>query len=200
VASEKSKPQFASVGNDPSSNERHIASKKLCPRLANLLNRFNRFDVPHVEVSPEVQAQLSALAKARGLSPAEFIVSLLAAPTESLRTNPLVAYTLSPEFRAKFSDADRYLALLAWMAKNDAAEFSDFIAHHASGRKYVGLSAEEIRETCHHNQARPIEGTHYWAIMNLDTPTKRRFLRRLLVFIGAPDDVITHVTATVGGR
>ena len=153
-----------------------------------------------VEISPEVQARLARAAEARGCSPTELIASLLDAPAETLRDNPLVSYTLSPEFRAKASDAERYLALLAWVAKNHAAEFSDFIAHHASGRKYVGLSAEEIRETCQHNQARPIDGTHYWAIMNLDTPTKRRFLRRLLVFIGASDEVIAHVTASLGGR
>jgi negative modulator of initiation of replication len=156
--------------------------------------------MPHIELTPELQAQLTATAQARGCSPADLIASLLESPGQAWLSHPLAAYTFSPEFRAKFSDAERYLALLAWLARNHAPEFSDFIAHHASGRKYLGLSAEEIRETCHHNQARPIDGTHYWAIMNLDTATKRRFLRRLLVFVGMSDEVIAHVTSTLGGR
>lgn len=155
--------------------------------------------MPQIDVPTEIQAQLEAAARARGCTPAELIGAWLA--TDSLPPQaPLVTYTQSAEFRAKFSDADRYLALLSWVAREYPTEFSDFIAHHASGRKYLGLSPEEIRETCRHNQARPIEGTHYWAIMNLDTATKRRFLRRLLVFVGAPDDVIGHVTATISGR
>jgi negative modulator of initiation of replication len=62
------------------------------------------------------------------------------------------------------------------------------------------MSADAIRETCLHNQARQIPDTHYWAIMNLDTPTKRRFLKRLLVFVGVTDDVIEHVCSTFGSR
>jgi len=150
------------------------------------------------ELPQELRTQLAEMAQARGCTPAELIAEMLKSPVEVVRSHPLAAFTQSSEFRAKFSDAERYLALLAWIAKNHAPEFSDFIAHHASGRKYLGLSADEIRETCHHNQARQIDGTHYWAIMNLDTPTKRRFLRRLLVFVGAPDDVIAHVTNTIG--
>ncbi len=156
--------------------------------------------MPPLEITPELQAQLTAAAQARGCSPGDLIASLLESSGRTLPAHPLVMYTTSPEFRAKFSDADRYLGLLAWVATRHGSEFSDFIAHRASGRKYVGFTAEEIRETCHHNQARPIDGTHYWAIMNLDTPTKRRFLRRLLVFVGAPDDVIAHVTRTIGAR
>jgi len=153
-----------------------------------------------VDLPPELKAQLVEVAMAQGRTPAELIASWLSSPAVALRSSPLVAFTQSAEFRAKFSDADRYLALLARIAREHSAEFSDFIAHHASGRKYLGLSSEEIRETCRHNQARPIDGTHYWAIMNLDTATKRRFLRRLLVFVGESDDVIAHLTATISGR
>lgn len=154
--------------------------------------------MPHVEVTPQLEKQLAATARERGCTTAELIASLLDSPAETLRRHPLAAYTFSAEFRAKFSDAERYLALLAWVAKNHAPEFADFIEHHESGRRYLGLNAEEIRATCQHNQARQIPESHYWAIMNLDTPTKRRFLRRLLVFVGAPDDVIAHTVGTIG--
>lgn len=155
--------------------------------------------MPQLPVSAELAGQLERAARERGCSVEQLLASLLgdagAAPASE---HPLIAYTLSPEFRIKFSDADRFLALLAWIAARQPGEFSDFVSHLESRRRYVGLSAEEIRETCQHNQARQIPGTHFWAIMNLDTPTKQRFLRRLLVFVGEPDEVIDAVVATLG--
>jgi hypothetical protein len=154
--------------------------------------------MPRIEITPELEALLARAAGERGCSPADLIASLLDSSGETLRASPLAAFTLAPEFRAKTSDADRYLAILAWIAHHHPSDFADFIEHQESGRRYLGLSPDEIRETCRHNQARQIPGTHYWAIMNLDTPTKRRFLRRLLVFVGETDAVITHVSSTFG--
>lgn len=156
--------------------------------------------MPKIEISLKIDGQLRQLAAERGCSPAELIAELLNRPDDTARSHPLVLHTASAEFRAKFSDAERYLSLLAWMSQNHPTDFADFIAHQESGRKYLGRSAEEIRETCRHNQARAIPGTHFWAIMNLDTATKRRFLRRLLVFIGLDDAVIDLVVATLEGR
>lgn len=168
--------------------------------LHDRLNRFNLFPMPNFDLSEEVQARLVQTARERGCTPNELVATLLEGLPEALKAQPLVAYTLSAEFRAKHTAADRYLALLAWIARNHRTDFGEFIEHQESGRRYLGLSQEEIRETCRHNQAREIPGTHYWAIMNLDTPTKRRFLRRLLVFVGARDDVINHVLTTIGPR
>ena len=50
------------------------------------------------------------------------------------------------------------------------------------------------------NQARQIDGTQYWAIMNNDTATKRRFLARVLEFIGYRDETIEFACAALGGR
>ena len=66
-----------------------------------------------------------------------------------------------------------------------------FLSASQSGRRYLGLSREAIVEQCRHNQARQIPSTHYWAIMNIDTATKRRFLSRVLEFIGYREDVVT---------
>jgi negative regulator of replication initiation len=156
--------------------------------------------MPKIEISAELQTLLAKTAEERGCTPGEVLATMLASSSEALQSHPLVAYTQSPEFRAKYTDADRYVALLSWVARNHPTDFSDFIEHQDSGRRYLGLSPEEIRETCRHNQAREVPDTHYWAIMNLDTPTKRRFLRRLLVFVGTRDEVINHVLATIGQR
>ena len=156
--------------------------------------------MPKIQITPETELRLRKIAEERGCTLAELVEAMLRGPVGTAPTGPLVTYVASGEFRAKFSDAERYLALLAWVAKSYRTEFDDFLAHQASGRKYLGFSAEEIRETCHHNQARQIPDTHFWAIMNLDTPTKRRFLRRLLVFVGQPDDVIEYALTSFGGR
>jgi negative modulator of initiation of replication len=156
--------------------------------------------MPHIDLPDDLHAHIRKRAVTKGCTESEIIAELLNLPSERIKAHPLVAYTSSAEFRVKATDADRYLALLGWVARNNGADLSDFILHQDSGRVYLGMSAEEIRETCRHNQARPIPESHYWAIMNLDTPTKRRFLKRLLVFIGLTDDVIEHVCGTLGSR
>ena len=156
--------------------------------------------MPKIQISPETEARLKKLAEERGCTLTELVDAMARSPAGSAPIGPFAAFVASSEYRAKFSDADRYLALLAWVAKTYRPEIDDFLAHQDSGRKYLGFSAEEIRETCHHNQARQIPDSHFWAIMNLDTATKRRFLRRLLVFVGQPDDVIELVLSTLGGR
>jgi len=156
--------------------------------------------MPQIELPDDLHDHIKKRAVAKGCSESEVIAELLNLPSDRIKSHPLVAFTNSVEFRVKASDADRYLGILGWVARNQGADFSDFILHQESGRVYLGMSAEEIRETCHHNQARQIPDTHYWAIMNLDTPTKRRFLKRLLIFIGVTDDVIEHVCSTLGSR
>ena len=46
-------------------------------------------------------------------------------------------------------------------------------------------------------EARQIDGTQFWAIMNIDTATKRRFLARVLDFIGYRDAVIELACSTL---
>lgn len=168
--------------------------------LAKQVEPVQPVSMPNLALTDELFDHIRKRAAAQGCSEAEVIAELLNLPSERIKANPLVAFTDSAEFRVKASDADRYLAILGWVARHHGADLSDFIAHQDSGRVYLSMSAEEIRETCRHNQARQIPDTHYWAIMNLDTPTKRRFLRRLLVFVGHPDDVIEHVSSAFGGR
>jgi negative modulator of initiation of replication len=157
--------------------------------------------VKNIEVSDEVYAALQRLATGFHRTPDEVLASLLNVPTGSPEaTEPLAAFILSAEFRAKFTDADKYLAVLAWIAVRHAEEFGEFIRAQSSGRRFLGLSREEIVETCRHNQARQIDGTQYWAIMNIDTATKHRFLARVLDFIGYREAVIEFVCGAIGMR
>jgi negative regulator of replication initiation len=157
-----------------------------------------------IEVSDDVYETLKKLTTDFHQSPNDVLASLLnvgAAPDAS--DEPLIGFVLGAEFRTKFTDADKYLAILGWIAAKYASEFNEFIlslSASPSGRRYLGLSREEIVDQCRHNQARQIPNTHYWAIMNIDTATKRRFLSRILEFIGYRDDVINVVCGAIGMR
>ena len=155
--------------------------------------------VKNIDVSDEVYAALQQLATGFHRTPDEVLASLLNIPRASPEAaEPLAAFLLSSEFRAKFTDADKYLGILSWIAERHAAEFGEFTRSQTSGRCYLSLSREEILETCRHNQARQIDGTQYLAIMNIDTATKRRFLARVLEFIGYRDAVIEFTCSAIG--
>jgi len=157
--------------------------------------------VKNIQVSDEVYAVLQQLATGFNRTPDDVLASLLNVPTASPEAvEPLAAFVLSTEFRAKFTDADKYLGILSWIAERHEAEFGEFIRSQSGGRRYLSMSREEIVEACRHNQARQIDGTHYWAIMNIDTATKRRFLARVLEFIGYRDTVIEFVCSAIGMR
>jgi len=164
-------------------------------------NRFNFAAVKKIEVSDEVYAALQRLATGFHRTPDEVLASLLNVPRGSPdAAEPVAAFILSTDFRAKFTDADKYLALLGWIATRHGTEFREFIESLSTGRRYLSLSREDILEACRHNQARQIDGTQYWAIMNIDTATKRRFLARVLEFIGYRDEAIEFACAALGGR
>ena len=102
------------------------------------------------------------------------------------------------EFRALIDPTERYLALLAWCATNHASDFADFISHQESGHRYLMLSREEVQEIRAHNHSRQIDGTQYWAVMTIDPKSKRRFVRRLLEFIGCRDETVTEASRALG--
>lgn len=154
-----------------------------------------------IDVSDEVYEALKKLTTDFHQSPDDVLAALLnvrVAP--ALIEEPLIVFMQEAEFRAKYSDADKYLAILGWLAARHPADFDEFIRSLASGRRYLGWSREEIVEQCQHNQARQIPGTHFWAIMNIDTATKRRFLTRVLEFVGYRDEVIEFACGAIGVR
>ncbi len=157
-----------------------------------------------IEISDEVYEELKKLTSGFHQSPNDVLADLLNVRSlPDSADEPLVGYLLSAEFRTKFSDADKYLAILGWIAARHSSEFKGFIlslSGSPSGRRFLGMTREEIVEQCRHNQARQIPSTHYWAIMNIDTATKRRFLSRVLEFIGYREGVIDFACGVIGIR
>lgn len=152
-----------------------------------------------IEVTPEVHAELQRLAAESRRAPSQVLAALLHLPTSpDLGSDPLIAFLLGAALRTKATDAERYLALLSWVAERHPGDFREYILSLTSGRRYLGLNRDEIVAQCRHNQARPIPGTPYWAIMNLDTPTKRRFLARVLEFTGYRPEVVEYACQVFG--
>lgn len=104
----------------------------------------------------------------------------------------------SPDFRGLTDATERYLTLLAWGASNHPSDFRDFIAHQESGHRYLVLSGDEVQQVRAHNRARQIHGTQFWAVMTIDPSARRRFVRRLLEFIGCRDEMVNEACATLG--
>ncbi|AOS43528.1 replication initiation regulator SeqA [Lacunisphaera limnophila] len=110
----------------------------------------------------------------------------------------LLLHLAGAEFTSLADPTDRYLALLAWCAQVDATDFADFIAHQESGRRYLAWSRDEINEARARNQARPIAGTPFWAVMTIDDSTRRHFVCRLLEYIGCHDETVSAACHALG--
>src|SRR5882724_5075817 len=99
----------------------------------------------NIEISEEVYSALQKLANGFNQTPDAVLASLLnvsSAPRGA--ADPLAAYVLGQEFRGKFTDADKYLAILGWVAARHNGEFNEFIRAQSGGRRYLSLSRDEI--------------------------------------------------------
>ena len=151
-----------------------------------------------LELSDDLYAALERLAAAKHLSPADLIAALVNPPQAALSGDHLLFFLARDEFMRLADPIDRYLALLAWAARNYAADFADFISHQDSGRRYLAWNREEINEARARNHARQIDGTQYWAVMTIDDTARLRFVTRLLEFIGCHDETVVLAGRAVG--
>ena len=151
-----------------------------------------------VELSDAAYAALLRLAAAKNLSPAEVLATMLGGERPPLAGDHLLFFLAGAEFTAQPDPTARYLALLAWVARNYACDFADFISHQESGRRYLMLNRDEVNEVRSHNHAQQLAGTQYWAVMTIDDTTKRRFVCRLLEFIGCHDETVTAACRGLG--
>jgi hypothetical protein len=158
----------------------------------------HRGGMKKIELSDEAYAALERLASAKNLSPSETVAALLGTGRPALTGDHLLFFLASAEFTARPEPLERYLALLAWCARNYAGDFADFISHQASGLRYLTLRRDEINATRAHNQARQIDGTQYWAVTAIDDATKHRFACRLLEFIGCHEETVTQASRALG--
>jgi len=150
-----------------------------------------------IEVSEDVYAALKKLTTDFNQQPNDVLARLLNIDDGSI-DHPLLAYLNSAEFRRLHKDSDKYLAILGWLAAEHPADFREYILSITRGRRPFSLSREEILEQSRHNQARQIPNTPYWAIMNIDTPTKRRFLTRILTFCGYDEEMTDSTCRAIG--
>ncbi|HVU16537.1 MAG TPA: hypothetical protein VHD32_06415 [Candidatus Didemnitutus sp.] len=150
-----------------------------------------------VELSDDAFEALKRLAEAKRLTPSEVLASLLGAG-RPLTGDHLLFYLSSPEFLQQHDATERYLALLAWVARNYACDFADFVSHQDSARRYLMLARDEVNQIRTQNHARQIDGTQFWAVMAIDASTRSRFVRRLLEFVGCHDETVAAAVRAVG--
>ena len=151
-----------------------------------------------IEVSDEAYAALQRLAAAKNVTLAELIAALVDPARPALAGDTLLFHLASDEFSRLADPIDRYLNLLAWCATNYATDFADFISHQESGLRYLAWNRDEINEARARNHARQIDGTQYWAVMIIDDTTRRRFVCRLLEFIGCHDETVAQACHALG--
>ena len=151
-----------------------------------------------LELSDDVYAALERLAAAKQLSPADLVATLVNPPAPALAGDHLLFFLARAEFTRLADPIDHYLALLAWAARNYAADFADFISHQESGRHYLAWNRDEINEARARNLARQIDGTQYWAVMTIDDDARLRFVTRLLEFIGCHDETVVLAGRALG--
>ena len=151
-----------------------------------------------VELSDENHAALLRIAAAKNLSPAAVLAAMLGDARPPLAGDNLLFFLARAAFTAHADPAARYLALLAWVARNYACDFADFISHQESGRRYLMLNRDEVNDVRSHNHAVQLAGTQYWAVMTIDDATKRRFVCRMLEFIGCHDETVTQACRALG--
>lgn len=150
-----------------------------------------------VELSDEAYAALERLANAKKVPPGELLAALLGAG-RPISGDHLLFYLVSADFTKISGSTERYLALLAWVAKNYAFDFADFISHQDSARRYLMMNRDEVNDVRSRNHARQIDGTQFWAVMTIDDTTRARFVRRMLEFIGCHDETVAQAIRAVG--
>jgi hypothetical protein len=74
----------------------------------------------------------------------------------------------------------------------------EFIRQESGASPWLWLGRSEIAEQCRQNVSRQIGRTPYWAVLNLEPAIKRRFLFRLLEFIGYSGATIESVCTSLG--
>ena len=144
-----------------------------------------------LELSDEAYAALQRLATEKNVSLSE-ILSTLLGPTRQPTGDHLLFFITGADYNLLNGCIERYLALLAWVAKNYSCDFADFISHQDSARRYLMLNREEVSDIRTRNLARQIDGTQFWAVMTIDDATRGRFVHRLLEFIGCYDETVTQ--------
>jgi negative regulator of replication initiation len=151
-----------------------------------------------VELRDETYEALQSLAAERKLSPDELVAALLQDTRRATSRDLLLSFLESADFVSLSNATERYLSLLSWCARNHAGDFADFVSHQESGYRYLMLSRDEVLEVRAHNHARQIDGTQFWAVMTIDERTKRRFVRRLLEFVGYRDESVSAACRALG--
>jgi negative modulator of initiation of replication len=174
----------------------NFAEAKIQRGVARNHGATHRGGMKTLELSDETYAALQRLAAANKVAPSDILMALLDAARHT-DGDPLLFFLTGAEYNVLADTIERYLALLAWVAKHFPSDFADFISHQDSARRYLMLNREEVSDIRARNLARQIDGTQFWAVMTIDDATRRRFVRRLLEFVGCHDETVMQAVRSL---
>lgn len=109
----------------------------------------------------------------------------------------LAEFLASPEYRAKETAVDRFLAVLSAVHSQRESEFEKILSLRGRTRNYYGKSRAELGESGSSVYPKPIPGSDYYVITNNNTDQKKAMLRRALKLFGYGEAVIGKVMASL---
>ena len=153
----------------------------------------------NIEIPDDVYAALARVARDHGKQPGEILGALFGPQAPAGQpTGAVSELLLSREFLALQTPDAKYLAVLTWVATQQPADFAEFVEREPSARRYLRFTRDEILESCRNHATQQIDGTRYWAIMNIGVNARRQFVLRLFDFIGYDAMAADAVCATIG--
>ena|SRR5437879_2734901 len=114
------------------------------------------------------------------------------------RDRQLLELVASPEFRVSRNATQKFLALLAFLHRQDLAAFEERVLNiRGRSRKYFGRTKKELDDSGLRVHPRQIPGSPFWAMTNASTYHKGQMLREVLTVLGYGWDAALEATRSV---
>jgi negative modulator of initiation of replication len=105
-------------------------------------------------------------------------------PVTTSRETPLQEFLTSTEFRFAKGAVGRFLAVLSWLYKKDAAAFSIVGDIRGRGRIYFSKSVQELEQSGRSVNPKKIPDSPFWVITTTPTDLKQQILGEVMKALG----------------
>jgi negative modulator of initiation of replication len=103
---------------------------------------------------------------------------------------PLAKFLESPEFLVQSDAIGKFLAILAWIFREDQQKFKAVLGISGSKRRYFASNEADLEKSGNSVMPRRIPGTTYFTVTNNDTPKKRRMIADVMRVLGYDQSAI----------
>jgi negative regulator of replication initiation len=120
-------------------------------------------------------------------------------PPADEREKKLGDFLAKPEFRAERSAVGKFLALLAFLYRENGNQFAIVQKFNGRSRKYFAHSEADLEQSGKSVNPKNIPGSLYWVVTNNSTHLKRELLRQVMKGLGYDGgfaaSVVRHIDA-----